>query len=434
MDKGHGLRALRAYLGGATAARVGDEMSGPALLLAGLAAGGSASRAAAVPAALMVSAAAGGPLFGVLLDRSARPGRLLGAALGCYGAALAVLLVTLGRLPFACTLLLALLAGPLGPALSGGWTSQLPRVVPANGLARANVLDAMTYDLASLLGPALAGTVAGLSGAPAGVAVSAALICLALPSAWALPVGPGGRAVRPGPPRAPVRADLAAGFRAIRRVPGLARATAASVVSCVGGGVLLTCAPLLGAAVLGGAGHGTLLLSGVAASALAANTVLARCPRALRPDTVLGCSTLLLGAALLLAATERAWALVAATVLAGTAEGPQLTALFAIRHRDAPAALRGQVFTTGAGLKTAGYALGTALAGPLAARSLPGTLLTGAGFEGVAALVCVLVGPRRGRLRPGASTHGDPPGGGPDGPAGSGRAVPGGDGPGRVRA
>jgi predicted MFS family arabinose efflux permease len=261
--------------------------------------------------------------------------------------------------------------------------------------------------------------------------VSAALICLALPSAWALP---GRHAARPGPPRAPVRADLAAGFRAIRRAPDLARATAASIVSCVGGGVLLPCAPLLGAAALGGAGHGALLLSGVAASALAANTVLARRPHALRPDTVLGCSTLLLGAALLVAATEQVWALVAAAVLAGAAEGPQLTALFAIRHRDAPAALRGQVFTTGASLKTAGYALGTALAGPLAARSLPGALLTGAGFEGVAALVWVLVGRRRGRLRPGASKEGAPPGGGPDGPAWSGPAVPGGDGPGGVRA
>ncbi|MFJ2957972.1 MFS transporter [Streptomyces sp. NPDC087270] len=405
MEKRHGGRALRSYLGGAAAARVGDEMSGPALLLAGLAATGSASRAAAVPAALMVSAAAGGPLFGVLLDRSARPGRLLAAALGGYAAALAVLLATLDRMPIAATVLLGVLAGPLGPALSGGWTSQLPRVVTAGTLARANALDAMTYDLASLVGPALAGLVAGLSGAPVAVAVAAALICLALAPAWALPrapaeptepTEPAEPAVR-RPPHAPIRADLAAGFRAIHRAPALARATTASVVSCVGAGMFITCAPLLGAASLGGAGHGAYLLSGAAASALAANALLARRPRALRPDTVLWSATVLLGAALLLAATTRPPALAAAAILAGAGQGPQLTALFAIRHRDAPAHLRGQVFTTGASLKTTGYALGTALAGPLATRSLPGALLTAAAFQALAAASFALVGRRRDR-------------------------------------
>ncbi|WP_328460971.1 MFS transporter [Streptomyces sp. NBC_00448] len=397
METRHSGRALRSYLGGAAAARVGDEMSGPALLLAGLAATGSASRAAAVPAALMVSAAAGGPLFGVLLDRSARPGRLLAAALGGYAAALAVLLATLDRMPIAATVLLGVLAGPLGPALSGGWTSQLPRVVTAGTLARANALDAMTYDLASLVGPALAGLVAGLAGAPGAVAVAAALICLALAPAWALPRAPAEPA-KPAvrrPPRAPIRADLAAGFRAIHRAPALARATTASVVSCVGAGMFITCAPLLGAASLGGAGHGAYLLSGSAASALVANTLLARRPRALRPDTVLWSAIVLVGAALLLAATTRPLALAAAAILAGAGQGPQLTALFAIRHRDAPAHLRGQVFTTGASLKTTGYALGTALAGPLATRSLPGALLAAAAFQALAAVSFALVGRRR---------------------------------------
>lgn len=268
METRDGGRAVRSYLGGAAAARVGDEMAAPALLLAGLAATGSASRAAAVPAALMASAAAGGPLFGMLLDRSARPGRLLAAALGGYAAALALLLATLDRLPLGVTVLLAVLAGPLGPALSGGWTSQLPRVVTAGRLARANALDAMTYDLASLAGPALAGVVSGLSGAPVAVAAAAALICLALPSAWTLPSacappsasarphvpGAAARAVTRHRPRVPIRADLAAGFRAIHRSPALARATTASVVSCVGDGMFITCAPLLGAAALGGAG------------------------------------------------------------------------------------------------------------------------------------------------------------------------------------
>ncbi|NEA38660.1 MFS transporter, partial [Streptomyces sp. SID11385] len=114
------------------------------------------------------------------------------------------------------------------------------------------------------------------------------------------------------------------------------------------------------------------------ASALAAGAVLARRPTALLPDTVLGASVLVLAAAQLLAAVPSPWALVAAVLLTGTGEGPQLTALLAIRHRDAPARLRGQVFTTGASLKITARAAGAALAGALAAHSLTAALLAGA--------------------------------------------------------
>ncbi|MFE2944071.1 MFS transporter [Streptomyces sp. NPDC059255] len=378
--------ALPVYVAGATAARTGDEMSGPALLLAALAATGSASTASSLLAGVMVSAAVGGPLFGVLLDRSAAPGRLLGGALALYAAGLGTLLalVHLDRVPLWTALLVAVAAGLPGPALSGGWTSQLPRVVPPDGLRRATAQDAMTFHLASLAGPALAGAVAALYGAPAGVLVSVALICAALPSALALPAA-GPSAASP----APVVAELAAGFRAVARARPLARATAASVVSSVGRGMLIVCCPLLGERAFGTAGHGALLLSVVAASALAANAALSR-PRAPAPapDAVLWLGSLAVAVALLLAATGRPALVLAAMVLAGAGEGPQLTALFAIRHREAPDRLRGQVFTTGASLKITGYALGAALAGPVATWSLPGALLTAAAFEALAVAVC----------------------------------------------
>ncbi|MYS72024.1 MFS transporter, partial [Streptomyces sp. SID5926] len=62
------------------------------------------------------------------------------------------------------------------------------------------------------------------------------------------------------------------------------------------------------------------------------------------------------------------------------------TALFAVRHREAPEHLRGQVFTTGASLKITAFALGVAVAGPLAAWSLPGTLVLAAGTAAAGAL------------------------------------------------
>ncbi|KOU04183.1 integral membrane protein [Streptomyces sp. NRRL F-5755] len=482
--------AVGSALTGAALARAGDEMSGPALLVAGPAFTGSASTGPALLAAITIAAAVGGPLFGVLLDRSARPGRLLAGALAGYAAALAVVLASLGHVPLVDTVIVALGAGLLGPALSGGWTAQLPLVAPPGLLPRVTALDAMTFNAASLAGPALAGLVTGVAGASAGVLVAAALILVAVPGACGLPgvrcggggpVGasgcgvsagasvcelPAGPSVRaqpavprslksgtptgarsdpePGsqptplsgpqpapepdpqsgpqprpqpdprdpdrpvrrtdsrqPPAAPsVLAGLAAGFRAVRHTPPLARATVTSVVSCTGQGMLTACSPLLGARFLGDTRHGVLLLSVVAASALLANAGLARRPRLLHPDTVLVCSTAVLTVALLMTAAAGPPALLlGAAVLAGLGEGPQLTALFAVRHREAPEHLRGQVFTTGASLKITGFALGAGLAGPLAARSLPGALLTAAALQLLAGLLflgCTLLTCRTG--------------------------------------
>ncbi|WP_405801326.1 MFS transporter [Streptomyces sp. NBC_01506] len=374
--------ALRWYGAGAAAARTGDEMSGTALLLASLAVTGSATVASWLLAALTASAAIGGPVFGALLDRSARPGRLLAGALAGYASGLVIILATLGRVPVVLTVLVAMSAGLLGPALSGGWTSQLPRLVPYERLPRANALDALTFNGASLAGPALAGAVAGLWGAPAGVVVATALICLALPSAFGLPR----RRARAASTAGGIPAALTAGFRAIVRIRPLARATTVSVVSCVGQGMLVACAPLLGARVFGSPAHGAVLLSGVAVAALAANAVLSACPQPTRPDTVVAYGPLVIGAGLLLAATGHPVPVVAAVLLVGLGEGPQLTALFAIRHRESPERLRGQIFTTGASLKISGFALGAGLAGPLATRSPTGALLTAAGVQGLAAL------------------------------------------------
>ncbi|MER6028762.1 MFS transporter [Streptomyces sp. NPDC001851] len=379
-----GRYAVAAYVAGAGVARAGDEMSGPALMLAGFAVAGSASDASALLAGITVAAAAGGPVLGAVLDRQQRPGRLLAVTLVLYAAGLMAILVGLGRLPLAVTVVIAVLTGALGPALSGGWTGQLPRVAAGDRLPRANALDAMTFGMASLAGPSLAGGLAEALGAPAAVVVSAALIGAAAPAAWTLPERP--VRVRGGE-RGSLTGDLAAGMRVIVTRRRLARATLLSVLCCAAQGMLAACAPLLGERVLGGAGRGALLLSCAAFSALAANAVLARFPRSMAPDSIIWAGALIQAGALALAATARPAVLALALLLTGIGEGPQLTALFAVRHREAPDRLRGQIFTTGASLKITGFAAGAALAGPLAARSLPGTLATAAGVAAAAALV-----------------------------------------------
>ncbi|CAG7630139.1 MFS transporter [Actinacidiphila bryophytorum] len=412
--------ALRRHLAGAVAARTGDEMSGPALLLAGFALAGSAVDASSLLACITVSAAVGGPVLGALLDRAGRPGRLLASALALYAAGLGAILLGLGRLPFAATLAVAVVTGLLGPALSGGWTAQLADVVRSEDLSRATTFDAMTFGAATLAGPALAGVAAQTLGAPTAVLAAAALIATAVPAAWLLPArhrgapdagpssagSPADRPAGPGPsdagfPHAPpgtgssgagssVVRDLAAGMRVIAGRPALARATFTSVVCCVAQGMLVACVPLLGAEVLGGAGRGAVLLSCTAVSGLAANAVLARFPLALAPDTIVRAGALVQAAALALAAAGGPAVLVVAALVAGVGEGPQLAALFAVRHRESPDRLRGQIFTTGASMKTTGYALGAAVAGPPAARSLTAALSLAAGVAALAALAAAV--------------------------------------------
>ncbi|MFD8006494.1 MFS transporter [Streptomyces mirabilis] len=375
--------SLRRYLAGAVAARAGDEMSGPALMLTGFALAGSTTDASALLAGITISAAVGGPVLGALLDGTGRPGRLLAVALVLYAAGLGMILLGLGRMPFAVIILIAVVTGLLGPALSGGWTAQLPRVVPGDHLPRANTLDAMTFSVASLAGPALAGGVAETLGAPTAVVVSVGLIALALPAAWTLPAHP--RRAR-GARTTSVISDLAAGIRVIVGQQALARATLTSVVSCIAQGMLTACIPLLGERVLGGVGRGAVLLSCAAISALVANAVLARFPRSAAPDTIIWASALLQASALALATWGQPVVLIVAVLIAGIGEGPQLAALFAIRHREAPGHLRAQIFTTGASLKITGFALGAAVAGPVVTRSLPGALALAAGVAVLAAL------------------------------------------------
>ncbi|HEY6738451.1 MAG TPA: MFS transporter [Actinopolymorphaceae bacterium] len=372
---------LASYLLGATTARVGDEMSGPALLLLGLAVTGSTSTASALLAGLTFSAAVGGPLFGVILDRSPRPGRILAGALTAYALALMTIWLLLGTAPVAAVVAIALAAGLLGPALSGGWTARLPQVVGATPLGRATVLDAMTFDVGTLVGPVLAGLVAALVGAPAAVVTAAGLIALAVPVAWSLPDRPVGL----DPPTTTIGTDLVAGARTIVRSVPLLRATVASTVSSTGLGLLVVAVPMLGEDVFGDRDLGPVLLGVTAAAALVANAALARRPASVAADTVLWLSCLLLAVGLSLAATRSPVVLVVAVVLVGIAEGPQLTALFTVRHREAPERLRSQIFTTGASLKVTGYAVGAAIAGPIVTWSVPGALLVGAGLQLLAA-------------------------------------------------
>lgn len=397
-------------MAGAVAARTGDEMSGPALLVTGLAVTGSPLLASSVLAGLTVSAAVGGPLLGVLLDRARRPGRVLGWCLAGYaGGLLTVVGGMAAQVPGAVLVGVAVVTGLLGPALTGGWTAQLPLVAGPARLERATAFDSMSYNVAGLAGPALVGVIASAGGGVMAALVSVAMLVAALPAAHGLPsagsrsaAGEGGAPKAGGDGRAAgwrvVREEVRAGFRVIAANGVLRRATVASMVSCCGLAMVVVSAPVLGARLSGESGHGALLLAVIAAGGLVANAMLSGTSRwagsqaaGSQAAGLQAAGTAVLGAGVVVMACSQAyWMAVVGAAVAGAGEGPQLTALFAVRHREAPARLRGQVFTTGASLKITSFAIGSAVAGPLAAYSVSLALLTGAALQAVAVAVLVV--------------------------------------------
>jgi len=360
---------IATYLAGSTIARAADAMSATALLLLAMATSLPASVPPLLIACLTASAALGGPLLGAVLDRAGRPGRFLAECLLLYAAGMALLTALLGEMSPVGLGVIAFASGLAGPAIAGGWTSQLGDLAGGDRLRRLQALDATTYSLAGLLGPAAAGILATTLGARIGMVLVAVLLVVAATAAVRLPR----RTTVAAPPAAPVAgilSDIRSGLHAIRHTATLCRATASSCVSFIGIGMFDVLAPRIGIAHLGGAGHGAMLLSVTAATAGLTTLCLSRWPSSMSPDLLLALSMVVTTVGFAVTAVPHASTAIIGAGILGVGDGPALVQLMGIRHRDAPPRLRSQIFTTGASLKITAASVGAALAGILVDRPL----------------------------------------------------------------
>ena len=377
-------RRLREYLATAFLARFAEEGMGVAVVLLALHRTGGAAQGASVLTAWMAPHIVAAPLAGALVARTRRPRWFYVLALGGFAVAIAVLAACLGRVPLPLTLAVAAAGGSCGPVVSGGLSSLVASLVPADGLGRAYGLDAAVYNAASVASPAVVSVVAvTLSPGPAlatlaGAAGVAALLAFGLPE------------YRPeserGAQPAALRKDLVAGLVTVWRVPELRAITTSTTLAFVGLGGLGATAVLL-AAAQGSPGAGGLLMTAFAVGALVGSLVVARWWPAVYAPRLASCCLLGLGLALAAAALTDRWPLgVALFALAGVAEGPLLSATLRIRADHSPPASRPQVFTTGAGLKISAAACGAALVGLTSEALSPGTLLLGLAVTQLAAI------------------------------------------------
>lgn len=380
------------YLFGSLPARLGDEMVGQGLLLLGLALTYSSITGSIVLAALTFSAALGGPFLGAVLDRSQKPGQVLAGVIGLFALGIAILAISLNNVSIWVSVVFALTVGILMPAISGGWSSRLKSFIAEEQIARASAIDATTFNIAGLAGPALAGLIAANFGVHWAVIVVIMLLISALPMAWRLPT----RDRPTGAQKSRFIEDFTKGFKTIFENKKLLRITLVSATSYLGIGMLWVLYPLLGDKLFGNPGLGGLLASVVSIAALVATLTYAKWPTKYTPDRIVFATTLMLAAAMAsLAFTNNIGMVLAIMALVGLADGPQLAAVFTVRHRESPDRSRSQVFTTGASWKISAAALGALLAGYVSTISINTALLAAAFVQLAAAGIYILSTLRR---------------------------------------
>ncbi|MEV3970167.1 MFS transporter [Streptomyces sp. NPDC050698] len=412
--RGGGLPALPVYLTATALARTADEGARVGLVMLAAQRADSPALGGALVAALMVPHVAAAPVAGALADTVRRRRLFHGGGVALYGVALAALAALVGRTGDLVVLALAAAAGCVAPLLTGGLTSLLGELLPKDRLTRAFSADAVSYNLAGICGPAAA--------AALGTATSAALALAVLGAAatagglllFTLRLRPrAGRRTHRSRPRP---ADLLGGAAVLVRDRPLRSVTWASSVGQLGVGALPVVSVLLARRYDAPWATGG-LMTAFAVGALAGSLGYAFRPVGEeRPERVVLWG--LMGTASPLAAVPLSDHVLAATVLfaaAGFCTGPLFSALLASRERYAPVAVRTQVFTLGAGLKSTFAAAGAAAAGALSGMGAAPLLLGTAVCQVAAAVVgrALLAGHPAQEDYPSPS----PPGNAPSGPA-----------------
>jgi len=364
----------------ATLARLANDMFTVAVVLLVLDRTGSAALAGATVAAVTLPSLVSGPVLGAWLDRMRHRGALLAADQAIMVVALAGIVLAAGHAPGGVVLGLALLAGVTFPLSTAGFTTLLPSFVPRELLSGANALEASSYNLAIVGGPALAGLLAAAGGPELAVAVEGAmkLASLALIAGLREPrraVASAGRSVA---------RSVREGFALVYRTPALLAVTFASAIGMAGRGLLVLAFPLFAAGALGSSREaGGFLWAALAVGSITGALNLTRLERRHSPEAVVLGALACGGAVMLLWPLAGTLAVAMALVAAGgLALGPGLGAQLSVRQARTPADLHGQIFMTGASMKVGSFALGAALAGPaVTGLGAPETLALAGGAQ-----------------------------------------------------
>jgi MFS family permease len=352
-----------------------------------------------------------GPFLGAWLDIAQSRRRLLVLDRLLAMASIAALLLLAGHCPNWILPLIAIAYGVTSPLASGAFSSVLPEVAGPQLLNIANTFEATSINTAFIVGPALAGVIAGAAGPAVALEVQLGVGALLL----VLIAGDATFELRPahlGQASQRLLDAAAEGMRSVLEIASLRSNVLIGVISIFGWGTLNVGFPAYAERVHAGASASGYMWAAISFGSMV--SAFAFRERALRiaPRALIGGSfiamSLSVGLWPLVGGLGGALLLVAFT---GALEGPSLVAQIGARQSATPLHLRGQVFATIASLGLAAFAAGSALAGPLnAALGTTSTLLAFALLLLASGVVSLAMGadwtlaapsPRSARVSPG---------------------------------
>jgi predicted MFS family arabinose efflux permease len=302
--------------------------------------------------------------------------------------------LAVGHVPALAVIAVALVAGLLWPLSFGGFTSLIPTIVDDDLLPRANALEATSLNVALIAGPLLGGGIAALAGPQTAVLTEAGLTLAAL----LLLIG--FHALDRAPRRAAASLLHVArdGLRTIVVTPALRGTTIAGMLSLLGIGFFAVGFPYFCSEELGveRSAAGVLWAAFAVGSTVGA-LALVGIQRRFPPHRIVVVALVAFGALMLpWSLAETLPVAVVLVAIAAVADGPALSATFAVRQDYAPADLQSQIFTTGAAMKVGSFATGSALGGALVTSiGAGGTLLAAAGVNVLAAAAGFVAGRER---------------------------------------
>ncbi len=152
---------------------------------------------------------------GSLADAYDRRRLLLVTQLGLAATSLLLALLALtGRPPIVLIYLVAFLAAAISTVDGPSRRAAVARLVPAERLPAALVLEQASFQAATVVGPAVGGILIAATGIPTAYALDAATFAAALAAVWAMrPLRPEGGVARPGV------SSVLEGLAFVRRVP-----------------------------------------------------------------------------------------------------------------------------------------------------------------------------------------------------------------------
>jgi predicted MFS family arabinose efflux permease len=382
-------RAVRQVLLAACLSRLAGRMVTLAIILYALDRFQAPALVGWVAFASLAPGLAVSPLAGALLDRI---GAVSAIAVDMIASAVLLFLFVAasfsGAMPAPLMLFLVALFSLTSPLSAAAVRVLIPGLVSAEELDRANALDAGSYAVIDVVGPALAGALFGLLGAHICILVIATLYLLA--SVALLPLA--GNAVRVRPASAaPLLREAMAGVLHVFRHRSLRGLAVAYSLYQVSMGVLIVVVPIALSRELGAQGlaetatGGLFALAGLAGGLGALATGSLRTANRERHVIALGA----LVTALAIFPLGASWGiagLVSAVVVVGFCAGPVDVGLLSLRQRRTEPGWLGRVLAVSMSLNLSGLPLGSALAGILVTHSAATALAVAALASLMAAL------------------------------------------------